>query len=434
MSARRRTKKGARAEKERQEGERALEKMFEEAWDGKTLDMARVKKTAQTIMDNPAMEEITESLRGQFTQNIYHFSAAKNYHELRALSQAVYHPITGRKKSFKEFKQAAAKINEQYNKNWLRTEQNFAYGATLMAQRWEGFSKEDMLQYKTQGDGAVRDSHRALHNIIKPKTDAFWDTCYPPNGWGCRCLVVRINAETPTKDKDIPYIDDTTVPLMFRVNYAKQGIIFPPKHPYFTEMPQSVRESVAEQAREAKREAEEKKKKEAEEAAAEKKRKADERGRINKILNQPVEAQYETLKKYANGGKIEKHLLVEKNARDYPSVLQAAQYFAEKGMQVKMLPMIHVKEKNAREKLLPDVIAGKNPDLLVGKEYVEVKEVKSTKRRVVNERINKAKEQANIIVIILPEKHNHDAYIQRKAKENGLTIYHIIKKSDYEKT
>lgn len=201
--------------------QKLLAELYRQGWDGKTLCKKRIQATAKILSSAPEMQELSGELRGQFSNNIYHFSAAKNYHELRELSEAVYDPNTGQKKSFKQFKAVAENINQQYNKVWLKTEQNLAYGATLMAKKWESFEEEEMLQYKTQGDGAVRDSHRALHNIIKPKNDPFWNSCYPPNGWGCRCNVIATNSEEETKHT--PPITEKVVPQMFRNNSAKQG-------------------------------------------------------------------------------------------------------------------------------------------------------------------------------------------------------------------
>ena len=35
-----------------------------------------------------------------------------------------------------------------------------------------------------------RPHHQALNGVVRPADDAFWQTHYPPNGWGCRCRAV----------------------------------------------------------------------------------------------------------------------------------------------------------------------------------------------------------------------------------------------------
>jgi SPP1 gp7 family putative phage head morphogenesis protein len=62
-----------------------------------------------------------------------------------------------------------------------------------MAGRWEQLlansDRRPYLQYRTAGDARVRPQHRQWNGLIYPIGDAFWQTHYPPNGWGCRCTI-----------------------------------------------------------------------------------------------------------------------------------------------------------------------------------------------------------------------------------------------------
>lgn len=62
-----------------------------------------------------------------------------------------------------------------------------------MAGRWsqmqETKAQRPYLEYLTVGDSAVRPEHRVWHRVILHIDDPFWETHYPPNGWGCRCTV-----------------------------------------------------------------------------------------------------------------------------------------------------------------------------------------------------------------------------------------------------
>ena len=48
------------------------------------------------------------------------------------------------------------------------------------------------LRYVCMMDGRERPEHRAWHNTVKPVDDPWWNTHYPPCGWGCRCTVQQI--------------------------------------------------------------------------------------------------------------------------------------------------------------------------------------------------------------------------------------------------
>ena len=50
-------------------------------------------------------------------------------------------------------------------------------------------------QYQTAGDGHVRESHAAMDGRVFPANSPVWDIWYPPNGFGCRCMVVSRTEE-----------------------------------------------------------------------------------------------------------------------------------------------------------------------------------------------------------------------------------------------
>jgi SPP1 gp7 family putative phage head morphogenesis protein len=173
-------------------------------------------------------------------KNVYSFSAAKNYQELKSLTMAITDD-NGKVRKFSEFSRIAQQIDKQYNVTWLQTEYNTAIGSGQMAGRWVEFEKNKdimpLLRYQTSGDARVRTEHRLLDNITRPMDDEFWDKYYPPNGWGCRCDVLQIpsGAETPADKLNHP-----EVPPMWSVNLAKRGLAFPPNHQYFNGVPEVI--------------------------------------------------------------------------------------------------------------------------------------------------------------------------------------------------
>ncbi len=67
-----------------------------------------------------------------------------------------------------------------------------------MAGRWQQIQRvkkrRPYIIYYTVGDERVRDQHERWHAIALPVDDPWWNTHYPPNGWGCRCYVITANA------------------------------------------------------------------------------------------------------------------------------------------------------------------------------------------------------------------------------------------------
>ena len=166
-------------------------------------------------------------------KNVHIFSAFKTYHELREATNLLTDK-EGKVRPFSEFKTEILKVHEKYNVNWLNTEYNQAIASSQMASVWVDIeaNKEALpyLKYQTAGDDRVRASHSALDGITKKIDDAFWDTYYPPNDWGCRCDVVQLANGTITNTSK------TKLPLlkpMFDNNTAKKGVVFPASHPYY---------------------------------------------------------------------------------------------------------------------------------------------------------------------------------------------------------
>lgn len=74
-----------------------------------------------------------------------------------------------------------------------RTNMTTAY----QAGRWERIQRQKatfpFLVYITVDDSRVRDEHKRWHYTILPVDHPWWKTHYPPNDWGCRCVVIAVN-------------------------------------------------------------------------------------------------------------------------------------------------------------------------------------------------------------------------------------------------
>lgn len=169
----------------------------------------------------------------KYDQNIVAFSGAKTFQQVKDLNSFVF-TGDGAKRPWKEYREFAQSINEQYNVNWLKTEQDTSFAMAQGADQWGEIEAEKdlfpMLQYQTAADERVRADHAAWDNIIRPVDDPFWDTRMPSNGWNCRCTVIRLAEGKKTDLRGVPKNDSD----MFSVNPGKVDYVFnEKKHPYF---------------------------------------------------------------------------------------------------------------------------------------------------------------------------------------------------------
>jgi SPP1 gp7 family putative phage head morphogenesis protein len=179
--------------------------------------------------DTPDFEKLLHLER-----NVYQFSGAKNWQMCRDITDLVKTT-----KTFHEFKKQATPIINEYQGSWLRTEYNAAVAGSQMASKWVDFEKhpDALLEYRTMEDIRVRPEHAALDKITRPVNDPFWSRYYPPNGWNCRCTVIRLNSGKRTPDSKMEYPD---IPKAFDTNLAKTGMVFPKSSPIFVNCPPEI--------------------------------------------------------------------------------------------------------------------------------------------------------------------------------------------------
>lgn len=164
--------------------------------------------------------------------NVFHFSVAKNRTEIEQLS-ALLRDEKGRLRKWSDFKEQAEKVTADFQGRYMKVEYDLAVNSSYLAARWQEYDDDDILVYRTAGDSRVRDAHRALDGVARPKSDPFWNTYYPPNGWNCRCTVEVRHGARITPDAELPPGAIDTVPPIMRTNFAQEGWAFPPNHPYW---------------------------------------------------------------------------------------------------------------------------------------------------------------------------------------------------------
>lgn len=181
----------------------------------------------------PLDSDLKTAKMAAYQNNIVAFSGAKTFQEVKDLNSMVFN-TDGSKRPFKEFKEFAKGINEQYNVKWLKTEQDTAFGMSQSANQWADIEGDKeifpMLKYETAGDGRVRDEHAAWNGIMRPVDDKFWNTRMPVNSFNCRCTVTKHTDGKKSSLKGIPQNSDK----LFNVNPGKVNYIYDEKkHPYF---------------------------------------------------------------------------------------------------------------------------------------------------------------------------------------------------------
>ncbi len=203
-----------------------------------TKYVAAINEGFKVIDYNTADSQMLERL----TKDVYQFSAAKNYHQLKALAQAMLND-DGKLRTFSEFKLEAFKINGEHINQWLKTEYDTAVASAQMAGKWEQIQADKdlfpLLQFDAVQDDRTTDLCGGFADIIKPADDSFWSLYYPPNHFNCRSTVRQLTDGEITPDNKWSVPDN--IPTMFKTNLAEKGLVFPPGHPYWKGLPDEIR-------------------------------------------------------------------------------------------------------------------------------------------------------------------------------------------------
>ena len=202
-----------------------------------------INSVLQDGFNNGIEYNVPYSLQKKLSEDIYVFSGAKTYDELKELSSKLLDENSNIK-PFNEFWKDAQTIHADYNKAYLEAEYIFATQSAQMASKWQEFETDGdryYLQYRTANDDRVRKSHALLHDTTLPPSDPFWDKYYPPNGWRCRCTVVQVRKNKYPESNStqaMQYGADATKGKnnIFQFNPGKQKVIFPKHHPYFKQL------------------------------------------------------------------------------------------------------------------------------------------------------------------------------------------------------
>jgi len=176
--------------------------------------------------------ELLTSLR----ENIYMFSAAKSYTELKDMSSLLVQD--GKLASWQEFYKEAKHRFDIYNVDYAKTEYRTAVGQAQMAAQWNEIERTKdiipFLKYSAIMDPNTSTICAPLDGIVAEVSDPIWNTIMPLNHFNCRCVVTQEYTGEPTKDREQTALGvEGQMQDVFKHNSGKDGMIYPKSHPYF---------------------------------------------------------------------------------------------------------------------------------------------------------------------------------------------------------
>ena len=147
----------------------------------------------------PESSQAWDSLAGPVHGKVFTVAGSTSADLSRDIQQALTKALadgTGITQFRKDFDAIVQKYGWAYKgKRGWRTQVIFGNNmrSAHMAGRWAQIEanadRQPFLQYRTAGDSRVRKQHQQWNGLVYPVGDVFWQTHYPPNGWGCRCTV-----------------------------------------------------------------------------------------------------------------------------------------------------------------------------------------------------------------------------------------------------
>ena len=144
-----------------------------------------VAKVTRADLLNDIHEELLKSMKAgtgfkQFQKNIKPTLQKKGWWG----QKDIVNPKTGEVKTIN--------IGSRRLKTIYDTNMRVAYTQA----RYQQQSKDPInvyLRYVSELKSTTRDSHAAMHGIIKHRDDPWWDINHPLNGWNCKCKTVAIS-------------------------------------------------------------------------------------------------------------------------------------------------------------------------------------------------------------------------------------------------
>jgi hypothetical protein len=177
-----------------------------------------------------------ESLLTELRENIYMFSSAKTFQEVKELSSQLVNE-DGNIRTFGEFQQIGRQTFSTWNDDWGKSEYNTAVGQATMANKWDDIeAKKDILPNLRFVVTQPCPICEPLSDLVAPVDDEVWNWATPLLHFNCMCLLLQEDADVQVSDKDkFKEVEDQrkNISDVFQMNPGKDKVIFSPEHPYF---------------------------------------------------------------------------------------------------------------------------------------------------------------------------------------------------------
>lgn len=193
------------------------------------------KGFGSTVAD--AIERDVELLT-KLRENVYMFSAAKTYQEVKQIGSLIVDD-EGKLRSQREFNRLARASYDNWNQNYGETEYKTCVLQGQASVKWSEieYNKEILptLRYSAIGDACK--ICKPLDGLVAPVKDPIWSRIYPLNHFNCMCVVLQETDDVKeSADKKKVYKEATSnMSDMFLNNAGQTGMVFTKEHPYFKE-------------------------------------------------------------------------------------------------------------------------------------------------------------------------------------------------------
>jgi hypothetical protein len=171
--------------------------------------------------------------RAELLLNVNKFAAYKSYHATQEIARerADKH---GEVRSDKEYRKAAKKAANKYNRNQI-TEHNVTVSRARTAKQWIDFNSDPErvslypnMKWLPSRSAEPRLSHQQYYGLVLPKNDPFWNENQPGNLWNCKCDWEETDEPAADRPKS------TTKPAEgLEGNPGETGEVFTANHTYF---------------------------------------------------------------------------------------------------------------------------------------------------------------------------------------------------------